>query len=343
MGGNRRKTIISGVITFAVLTLVLTIVFRGQSEEIIQCLRTVPPLGLLRLLLMGLLCPLLEAAAGWVALRPQMPGVTLRKTLTVSFLNIFGNVATMGAGSIPLQSWYLSLYGLLPGAGVGMMTLCYALQKATVLIYATVMLIFQGGWLRSSHGDLSRYITLGYIVCAVIILALILLCTWEKVQRLALWGIGKLPDTGKWQKRKAEWSKNIEALRTQSKALLSSRGRCGAVMLLYAGKYCLLYTVSYYSLSLLGFSELSFWQTQLLSAVMVLITNALPNVGGVGPAEFSFALLYSPYLGRANAASAMVLYRMASYLFPFLVSILFFAFFRHLIRHRGSTGPRTGG
>ena len=343
MGGDKRKTIISSVITFAVLALVLTLVFRGQSEEIIQCLRTVPILGILQLLLMGLLCPILEAVAGWVALRPQMPGVTLWQTLTVSFLNIFGNVATMGAGSIPLQSWYLSLYGLLPGAGVGMMTLCYALQKATVLIYATVMLIFQGGWLRSSHGDLSRYITLGYIVCAVIILALILLCTWEKVQKLALWGIGKLPDTGKWKKRKSEWRKNIEALRTQSKALLSSWSRCGAVMLLYASKYCLLYTISYYSLSLLGLRQLSFWQTQLLSSVMVLIANAIPNVGGVGPAEFSFTLLYSPYLGRANAVSAMVLYRMASYFFPFLVSILFFLFFRHLVRRQGNTGLRTGG
>lgn len=332
MGGDKRKTVISGMVTLAVLALVLALVFRGQGREILQCLYSVPVSGLLKLLLLGLSCPLLEAAALWVALRPQMPGVTLGQTVTASFLGIFGNVATMGAGSIPLQSWYLSRHGLLPGVGVGMMTLCYALQKTTVLIYATGMLILQGAWLRSSAMDLSRYILLGYIVCAVIILALILLCTWEKVQRLALWGIGKLPDTGKWQKRKAEWSKNIEALRTQSKALLAHRGRCGAVMLLYAGKYGLLYTISYCSISLLSHAELSFWQVQLLSSVMVLIANAIPNVGGVGPAEFAFTLLYAPYLGAAGAASAMLLYRMASYFFPFLVSIFFFLIFRRLVR-----------
>lgn len=149
------------MITFAVLTLVLILVFRDQSGEIIQCLRAVPASRLLQLLLMGLLCPLLEAVAGWVALRPQMPGVTLWQTLTASFLGIFGNVATMGAGAVPLQSWYLSLYGLLPGAGVGMMTLCYALQKFTVLLCATVMLLFQGEWLHSSNADLSHYILLG--------------------------------------------------------------------------------------------------------------------------------------------------------------------------------------
>lgn len=333
MGNSKRRTVISGVITLAALTLVLALVFQGQGREVLQCLHAVPVPGLLALLLLNLGCPLLEAVAGWVALRPQMPDVTLWQVLTVSFLNIFGNVVTMGAGSIPLQSWYLSLYGLIPGAGVGTMTLCYALQKFTILIYATIMLIFQGGWLRSSHGDLSHYILLGYIICAGIILALILLCTWEKVQKLALWVIGKLPDSEKWKKRKSEWSRNIEALRAQSKALLANQGRCGAMMLLYTGKYCLLYTISYLSVSLLGIKQLSFWQVQLLSSIMVLIANAIPNVGGVGPAEFAFTLLYSPYLGRANAASTMVLYRVASYLFPFLVSIPFAFRFHRLVQN----------
>lgn len=339
MGNSKRRTVISGVITLAALTFVLALVFQGQGGEALQCLRAVPLPSLLALLLLGLGCPLLEAAAGWVALRPQMPDVTLWQTLNVSFLNIFGNVVTMGAGSIPLQSWYLSLYGLMPGVGVGMMTLCYALQKLTVLIYATALL-FQGEWLRSSNADLSRYILLGVTVCGLIILALILLCTWEKVQKLALWGIGKLPDTEKWQRRKSEWSKNIKALRVQSKILLANKGRCGAMMLLYAGKCFLLYTAAYYSISLLGIKQLTFWQVQLLSAVTALIAGAIPNVGGVGPAEFAFTLLYSPYLGRANAASAMVLYRMASYVFPFLVSIPFVFHFRRMVQNRRDNNRR---
>ena len=333
MGSSKWRTVISGVITLAALTFVLALVFQGQGREILRCLQAVPVPSLLALLLLGLCCPLLEAVAGWVALQPQMPDVTLWQTLTVSFLNIFGNVVTMGAGSIPLQSWYLSLYGLMPGAGVGTMTLCYALQKFTVLIYAAALL-FQGGWLYSSNTDLSRYILLGVTVCGLIILALILLCTWEKVQKLALWGIGKLPDTEKWQRRKSEWSKNIKALRVQSKILLANKGRCGTMILLYAGKCFLLHTVAYYSISLLGIRQLSFWQVQLLSAVTVLIAGAIPNVGGVGPAEFAFTLLYSPYLGRTNAASAMVLYRMASYVFPFLVSIPFVFHFRRLVQNR---------
>lgn len=339
----KRKTLLSGTATLAVLGSILLLVFRGQGDEILRCLRGVPVPELVKLLLLGLLCPLLEAAGEWAALRAQMPEVTLGQALTAVYLNIFGNVATMGAGSVPLQSWYLSLYGLLPGAGAGLATLCYALQKLTTLLYATVMLVFQGGWLRSSAPGLSRFLTAGYLVCGSIILALILLCTWERVQRLALWCIGKLPDSGKWAGRKLEWGKNIRALRAQSRALLADRHRCGAAMLLYAGKYCLLYTVSYRSIALLGGERLPFWRVQLLSSVMVLITGAIPNVGGAGPAEFAFLLLYSPYLGSANAASAMVLYRLASYLFPFLASVPFFIRFRRLVRRQAPRGAGSGG
>lgn len=336
MERRKRRAVISSAATLAVLATVLALIFHGQGEEVLQSLRTVPLFSLALLLLPALCCTLLGTAAQWVALRPQMPGLTFGQALTVSYLGIFGNVATMGASSVPLQSWYLSFYGLLPGAGAGVLASCYVLQKATVLLYATGMLLLQGEWLRASDPSLSRYLFLGYIVCASIILALVLLCTWEKVQQLALWCVGKLPDTGKWAQRKSDWSTNIKELRTQSKALLADRRRCGTVMLLYAGKYFLLHTVAYLSLSLLGLRQLPFWRVQLLSSVMELITSALPNVGGVGPAEFAFALLYSPYLGNINAASAMVLYRMASYLFPFLVSIPFILCLQRLVRQKKS-------
>lgn len=336
MENRKTKSILSGVITLAVMILVLMSIFRGQGKDILQCLRTVPVYGLVWLFMLAFCCSLLEAFAVWLALHAQMPEITFGQALTACYLNIFGNVATMGAGSIPLQSWYLSLHGMLPGVGAGLVTLCYAMQKLTALLYATVMLIFQGGWLYDSNQSVSHYIFLGYLVCAFIILALVLICTWGKVQELLLWGIGKLPETEKWVKRKVVWSENVEGLRKQSKALLTNHRCCAEMILLYALKHGLLYAISYRSITLLGLDQLSFWRVQLLSAVMLLITNALPNIGGVGPAEFAFTLIYAPYLGNANAASAMILYRIASYLFPFLVSVPFVLHFRRLVHRQGS-------
>ena len=88
----------------------------------------------------------------------------------------------------------------------------------------------------------------------------------------------------------------------------------------------------------------------LLAALMLLITSALPNVAGggpmglfrereypplahsraaqesprVGPMEFAFLLLFAPWADTAIASSALVLYRVATYFFPFLLSVIVF-------------------
>ena len=63
---------------------------------------------------------------------------------------------------------------------------------------------------------------------------------------------------------------------------------------------------------------------QMLASLMLLITSALPNVAGVGPMEFAFLLLFAPWADTAIASSALVLYRVATYFFPFLLSVVVF-------------------
>lgn len=89
-------------------------------------------------------------------------------------------------------------------------------------------------------------------------------------------------------------------------------------------KLFVLYMIPYAALRLLGCTALTFGQAQLLAALMLLITNALPNVAGVGPMEFAFLLLFAPWSDTTVASSALVLYRVATYFFPFLLSVIVF-------------------
>ena len=77
-------------------------------------------------------------------------------------------------------------------------------------------------------------------------------------------------------------------------------------------------------MEILGLSGPSFWHVQLLTALMHLISNALPNVAGVGPVEFAFVLIFSHYMEYAQASSALILFRVATFFFPFILSILVF-------------------
>ena len=172
-------------------------------------------------------------------------------------------------------------------------------------------------------------------MCGAVAAALVLVCAWEKMERLALKLIGLLPETGKWPKRKEAWRTNLESLYTESQHVLKDRACCGRVLALNAGKLLCLYTAAWLSIRLLGADGLSFWQAQLLASLMLLIASALPNIAGVGPAEFAFLMLFTRFMPYAQASAALLLYRTATYFFPFAVSI----FLTLWVQRRRFAGP----
>ena len=75
---------------------------------------------------------------------------------------------------------------------------------------------------------------------------------------------------------------------------------------------------------MLRISGPDFWQVQRLTALMYLISSALPNVARMGPVEFAFILLFSQCMEYAQASSVLILYRTATFFFPFILSIFVF-------------------
>lgn len=324
MDKKRWKSVLVGISTLLLLSLLVFWVFRDHYQEIRQNIQAVRAGDLLLLLGMGIVYQLFEAAICKVLVGRQLPSFSFRQAVEMTFLGVFGNVSTLSAGTIPMQSYYLHRCGLMAGSGVGTMTLEYVFHKSSILLYTTAMLLVCGRWLWAANPVFLRYMLLGYAVCVLIIAALILLCAWEKIQRLAHWGISRLPDTGKWKQRKLLWENNLNALYQQSQWLLRDRRCLGKVIVLNALKLCCLYSIPFFSMRALKISVLSFWQVQLLTALMHLISNALPNIAGVGPIEFAFMMIFSRYMQYAQASSALILYRVSTFFFPFVLSVFVF-------------------
>lgn len=334
MNKKQWKSVLVSIATLVLLSLLIFWVFRDHYQEIAQNIRAIRAGDLLFLLGMGVIYQIFESAVCYVLVKGQLSSFSFWQAVEVTFLGVFGNVSTLSAGTVPMQSYYLHRRGLMTGSGIGTMTLEYVFHKSSVLLYATVMLILRGRWLWFSSFGLSRYLLLGYLICALIIIALILLCTWEKVQQLAGWGISRLPDTEKWKLRKQLWKTDLNALYTQSQRLLRDRKCLGKVIALDTMKLCCLYGIPFFCMKALNVPGPAFWQVQLLTALMYLISNALPNVAGVGPVEFSFMLIFSHYIEYTQASSALILYRIATFFFPFILSIFVFLAVQKRTSHR---------
>lgn len=216
MKSKRSRTYLVSGLTLALIFVAIILVFRDVLPDIVKDLSTVPFWGVLLLLALGFAYEAMESVLCLVIIHHKKPDCTFIDALRVTFLGVFGNIATLGAGTLPMQSFYLYRRGLDAGSGLGIMASEYVLHKISVLIYATV------------------------------------------------------------------------------------------------------------ALRLVGCTALNFAQAQLLASLMLLITSALPNVAGVGPMEFAFLLLFAPWADTAIASSALVLYRVATYFVPFLLSVIVF-------------------
>ena len=315
------------VLTLVALTGLMFYIFKDHMSEISAALHSLTIGQTALLLLLGLTYPLMEGIINQRVLSSRVPNYPFLRGLDLSFLGAFGNVVTFGAGTMPMQGYDISLNGLDVGPGIGLMTLEYVFHKGAVLLYAAVLLLFYGRWLLDADSaGLMRYLLPACLVVAVIILALVLVCTSRTIQKLAYRLLGLLPRTDKWQARRQSWTAQLDGLCTESRRLLQNRFLCLQVFALQVCKLALMYTIPWFSIRFMGLAPLTFGQVQTLAALMMLLSNALPNLGGMGSIETAFYLIFTGFLGESAAMSALVVYRAATYYLPFVVSCVGFFF-----------------
>ena len=317
---SRKKTIVS-LLILLVLTGVVIFIFKSHWAEISAALAELSLGQVLWVLALGLTYPLLEGVICWIILRCRLPGFRLRQGIDTAFVGTFGNVVCLGAGAAPMQSYFLYRLGLPVGPAVGLMTLQYVFHKTTVLLYATVMLLLQSRWLAANTSGVMSYLPAAYLVVALVIVALVLLCVSPLVQRLARWALGYLPKTEVWQARREKWLEQLDNLGTESRLLLADKGRCLSIFALQVLKLFLMFTLPWFCIRFMNLPcGLSFWQVQLLTSLMLFLSNAIPNVAGMGSIETAFLLVFGSFMTQGQAMSTLMLFRIASYYFVFAAS-----------------------
>lgn len=196
MKSKRSRTYLVSGLTLALIFVAIILVFRDVLPDIVKDLSTVPFWGVLLLLALGFAYEAMESVLCLVIIHHKKPDCTFIDALRVTFLGVFGNITTLGAGTLPMQSFYLYRRGLDAGSGLGIMASEYVLHKISVLIYATVALLLGGDWLEQSASGLARYLLIGYVIGALIVIALTLLYTWDKVLKLVLMPSGGSTTSG---------------------------------------------------------------------------------------------------------------------------------------------------
>lgn len=331
------KKITVSVITLTGLTAILGLLFRDNLEDIALAFRALSLPDILWLFVLGASYQMLDAVACLLLVRTTFPTFPYRRAIEVIYLGVFSKKSTLGVGIVPVQAYYLHRCGIEVGQGVGTMTFSYVLHKAAVLLTASVLLLLGGKWLRSAIPGLHAYLVAGYLICFGIILVLLLLCVWNKAHDFAVWSVGKLPEQGKWTERKCTLQIQLDHLYYGTATFLKNKKIVLAAFLIHTVKLLILCAVPHACVRMLGVTGISLMHMELLTALILLIAGALPNIAGIGPTEAGFFLMFNPLLGNAMTASSLLLFRIATYYFPFLVSVIVFLIVQIRLISKGSS------
>ena len=114
MKSKRSRTYLVSGLTLALIFAAIILIFRDALPDIVKDLSAVPFWGVLILLSLGFAYEAMESVLCLVIIHHKKPDCTFIDALRVTFLGVFGNIATLGAGTLPMQSFTLQAR---PGRG----------------------------------------------------------------------------------------------------------------------------------------------------------------------------------------------------------------------------------
>ena len=312
------------VLRILFLCLVVYYVFGRNLDTIINVLQTLPSGFIIGLLAMGMLYYLLEGVTYFLAFRKRNR-IGLKQGFTLSMLGMFANVTTAGVGAVPLQTFYLYKQKIDAGNAAGTFLYTYVLHKLSAILLAavfTVISLFRG------NPDLSPfypYILYGFAVGLLICVMMFAAALSSRLNQFAKKLFGKMPD--RFEKQREALLQNLDLLQEEVGQALKDPQTGALVMLADLLKFLSLCALPAVICRRLAFPVPVFEAMAFMSLIFA-ISGSLPNVSGMGPIEFAFLLFYGPLIGNDDVAALLLVYRLANYFFPFLISLVIVLFVR---------------
>lgn len=302
--------------------IVLWAVFHKNYEEIYLNIQSVKIQGLILILMLGISYQLFEAEAFYLLVKRNSPKFTFLQSLGSIYVGIFGNVAAFSIGAVPMRTYYLHKYQIDVGKTVGLINADYILHKSAVLICNTCLLAFCGTEILKERKTLVPYILFGYAICVFIIVLLLLIGFSKKIYGWIQALIMKIPERKKGRVIKEKLLYHLAQMRQSSEEIRNQGKNIVFVMILHCVKLLIMYMIPFVCVKSMTGEALSFFEMQLLSALTNLIANALPSVSGMGAAELAFFIVFEDFVNGVSTASILLLYRLATYFVPFIISIV---------------------
>ncbi len=248
------------------------------------------------------------------------PSFTLSQGVSCSFYACFYRTITMGSASFAAGMYYLNKKKVPLANTLSLITLQYVSFKIAIALFCGICILTDYSYMYNIYGDYFSFILIGFLLTILITTVLILICICTPFHKLILWICSKFNRTGKYLEKINKMNTEFVSLREGTYFLMKDKVAMASLVLRN-----LIRLIFWYCLPCFLFGENTLSQirhTISVSSLVTALAGVLPSPAGIGSTEFLFTAFFSRIYGTTLAASSMLLYRFATFIFPFFVGIL---------------------
>ena len=304
-----------------VLALVAVIVytFRDSAAPIMAELKGTAPLAIFGICALSMAYLVVEAWITEILSKQYNPDFKYRHGMGNAIFCSFYRVATLGSGAGVAALVYLNEHGVEYSKGFGMYMLQYAFHKISTVIFSAIFFLISFTYMCSHFGDYIGLLLVGYAVTLLITVGLIMFCCSTGFHRWIFKMLDFFNKKGKYDVLRVQLRQQCDELEEAASFLLKKKKMVWGVIGLNLIKFAFWYGIPFIIFA--GSGQISLVHTMSITALAVMLAGVLPAPAGIGSTELVFALLFTPIVGTGLAGSASLLYRFATFVFPFVLGM----------------------
>ena len=328
-----RRDKISAVIVIvltAVVVYFLTNELRGKGEQLKLALQHLDWRWLFLGLLMMIISFFLESAATYAMLnQADRKKTSVVALLRVPLLNQLGTgVTPFATGGQPAQLYGLTRSGVEAGRALSVILMKFLVYQFVVVVCFVI------GYFAAEHfiyaqvdPTFATFIPFAIAIHAVVIVGIALVMFWPALTIRIVDMVSPLfkrfMSEVRYRRLIRTVKQKIDNFHQESRRVISSWESLLGGTFFTTLQLIVFYMIPYFVIRAFGYSETNPWLIVTMNIMIVMVISLFPIPGGVGGAELSFQLLFSPFVKNpATLILVILIWRLITYYFGLFAGIV---------------------
>lgn len=338
MGNNKntneminKKKVIGNVLKWIFIAGLLIFAYIKNKDFMADSLKVVKTTPKVLLVLCLLLANLYFVAEGKIISSMTERGerkLSVIQGMSCAYMCMFYRLATLGSGNGIAQLYYYNTKGITVSSATGMALSQYTFQKITIGVMGVVSFICLILFGDSKLLKYTGYMIAGVVVISAICIFLFLITVSKKISDFIMM-LGRRIVKGKSKLyAKLDDAQNaIDSLQSQGRIVWNDKKLFFVVVILNILKFSCWYIIP--GVLFAGEFNVNIFMCLALMAVCNMLGCVMIAPSGVGTLDFVFAIFFGSIIGSAEAvAAAILIYRLFTWIIPFLIGFIPAAFLR---------------